>query len=67
VKKRKRSVRCAACRKKLGPVAIACRCGKKYCAKHRIKHDCKYDYKARQKERLAKANPLIEFNKITKI
>ena len=59
--------RCAKCRKRLGLVAIACRCGSKYCAKHRIKHACTHDYKAGHKQGLALANPTIAFKKIDKI
>lgn len=65
---KRRRARCALCRKKLPATGgIKCRCGKVYCGKHRVKHDCQYDYKKEQQRRLEKANPLIEFNKITKI
>ena len=60
-------MRCAECRKKLGACAIACRCGNKYCATHRIKHDCTFDYKAEHKQRLEAANPTVQFEKITRI
>ena len=60
-------MRCAACRRKLGVVAIACRCGKTYCAKHRIRHSCTHDYKAEHKHVLAAANPTVSFTKVKKI
>ena len=63
----KRRARCAECRKKLPAVAIACRCGKVYCSRHRIKHACGYDYKAEQQKILAAQNPTVHFLKIKKI
>lgn len=55
------------CKKKLGHISFECKCGKTFCSKHRISHNCDYDYQKQNKEKLIKENPLIECKKIDKI
>lgn len=46
-----------------------CKCGFVYCKNHRLpeEHDCTFDFAAKERERLAKSNPLIAGNKIDKL
>jgi hypothetical protein len=55
--------RCEACRKKVGLLGFACRCGGTYCGAHA----CKFDYMAAGREQLARQNPLVVASKIDKI
>lgn len=57
--------RCAACRKKVGLVALPCRCGGVYCAAHRTAHGCTFDYKAHGRQLLAQSNPQVSAAKVT--
>lgn len=51
------SSKCAKCNRRLNITAIVCRCGDKFCAKHRLAelHDCSYDYKKEGREHLSKS------------
>lgn len=57
------------CSKKIGLTAFKCRCGYSYCNSHRYsdQHDCPFDYKKMGREQVAKANPLVQAQKIEKI
>ncbi|KAK1681803.1 hypothetical protein QYE76_042651 [Lolium multiflorum] len=61
--------RCEACRKKVGLLGFACRCGGTYCGMHRHAgaHDCGFDYKAAGREQIARQNPLIAPSKLDRI
>lgn len=61
--------RCMSCSKKIGLTAFKCRCGYSYCNSHRYsdQHDCPFDYKKMGREQVAKANPLVQAQKIEKI
>lgn len=59
--------RCKVCKKK-DITNMKCRCGKTFCIAHLGAHDCTFDYKKEQKEKLVKDNPKITnkiFEKIT--
>ncbi|KAH0648756.1 hypothetical protein KY285_034004 [Solanum tuberosum] len=58
--------RCLSCRKKVGVVGFKCRCGSTFCGTHRYpeKHDCTFDFKAKGKEEICKANPVVKADKI---
>ena len=58
--------RCKSCNKKLGLIALNCRCGDYYCSKHRHaeEHNCSYDYKAVAQKQLAVANILVQHDKL---
>lgn len=60
--------KCNYCGKKLGLIEYDCRCGKKFCIKHRMpeEHNCEYNYKDDKKD-LIKRNPKIVNDKIIKI
>ncbi|TVU05728.1 hypothetical protein EJB05_48907, partial [Eragrostis curvula] len=61
--------RCAECRKKVGLLGFACRCGGTFCSVHRYaeKHACDFDFKSADREQIAKNNPLVVAPKINKI
>uniref|UniRef100_A0A0D9WVY6 AN1-type domain-containing protein n=1 Tax=Leersia perrieri TaxID=77586 RepID=A0A0D9WVY6_9ORYZ len=52
--------RCEACRKKVGLLGFACRCGGTFCGAHRHcdAHACAFDYKAAGRDAIARENPL---------
>jgi hypothetical protein len=60
---------CEACRKKVGLLGFACRCGGTYCGMHRHAgaHDCGFDYKAAGREQIARQNPLVVPSKLDRI
>ncbi|GJN16133.1 hypothetical protein PR202_gb03091 [Eleusine coracana subsp. coracana] len=61
--------RCASCRKKVGLLGFACRCGGTFCSVHRYaeKHACDFDFKTADRKQIAKNNPLVVAPKINKI
>jgi len=61
--------RCFCCNKKVGLLGFECRCGFVFCSGHRhaADHTCTFDYAAFDKERLAKANPVIAAPKLDKL
>lgn len=61
---------CFVCKKKVGLLGFKCKCGdEQFCSKHRMpeSHDCKYDFKKEQREKLMRENPVIISDKIIKI
>ena len=63
------SNRCLSCRKKVGLTGFKCRCGDTFCSMHRYAdaHKCTFDYKQAGREQIAKQNPLVKADKVTKI
>jgi len=61
--------RCFTCSKKVGLLGFECRCGYVYCSGHRhaADHSCSFDYASFDRERLAKANPVVAASKIDKL
>jgi hypothetical protein len=61
--------RCNKCNKKVGLLGFDCRCGGIYCGKHRHsnEHNCTFDFKSMELQRLKKSNPKIIADKIKKI
>jgi AN1-like Zinc finger len=61
--------RCFCCNKKVGLLGFECRCGYVYCSGHRhaTDHTCTFDYASFDKERLAKANPVIAASKLDRL
>ncbi|XP_048527975.1 uncharacterized protein LOC125507440 [Triticum urartu] len=59
---------CATCRKKVGLLGFRCRCEGTFCSVHRYseKHDCGFDYKTAGQEQIAKHNPVVVADKITR-
>ena len=57
---------CAVCQRRVGVGTIACRCRVPLCKKHvwSGNHDCAYDYKGSEQERLKKANPTVAPRKL---
>ena len=62
--------RCNVCNKKVLSISIAiiglCKCKKLYCYKHKFteKHNCTFDYKSEQIEKLKKILPVIVADKV---
>lgn len=61
--------RCLKCRKRVGLTGFRCRCGDLFCGDHRYsdRHDCGFDYKATERERIQRENPLVRAAKIVRI
>jgi hypothetical protein len=59
--------RCWKCTKKIGLTGVRCRCGYVFCSSHRYaeSHDCDYDYKANERRKLTKQNPLVQADKLS--
>nr|XP_040249796.1 zinc finger A20 and AN1 domain-containing stress-associated protein 12-like [Aegilops tauschii subsp. strangulata] len=62
----KKPTRCMACKKKVGLLGFACRCGGTFCSLHRYVdgHACNFDYKKVDREKIAQQNPLVVAPKI---
>ncbi|KAF0915569.1 hypothetical protein E2562_036754 [Oryza meyeriana var. granulata] len=63
------SNRCLSCQKKVRLTGFKCRCGGTFCSMHHYadSHKCTFDYKQAGREQIAKQNPLVKADKITKI
>jgi predicted nucleic acid binding AN1-type Zn finger protein len=61
--------RCETCRKNVGLLGFACRCGGTYCGMHRHAgaHACEFDYKAAGREQITRQNPLVVASKLDRI
>ena len=57
------------CRTKLSLLDQECKCGNKFCAKHRLpeNHNCSFNFKEEGRRILMKQNPPIVRTKITKV
>ena len=57
------------CKKKLKLTDMKCRCGSRYCSKHRISsdHNCTFNYKNHERSLLEKNNQQVIGEKVTKI
>jgi predicted nucleic acid binding AN1-type Zn finger protein len=60
---------CFQCNRRVGLLGFKCRCGYTFCSVHRYaeQHNCDYDYRARAREQLANANPVVAASKLEKI
>ncbi|KAK0413965.1 hypothetical protein QR680_007084 [Steinernema hermaphroditum] len=65
----KKTNRCTSCNKRVGLLGFSCRCGGLFCSQHRYEkeHDCGFDYKSLEREWIAKANPVVQADKIQHI
>jgi hypothetical protein len=61
--------RCNMCNKKVGLLFFECKCHGKFCALHRYseEHNCSYDFRTEEINKLIKDNPKIIPLKITTI
>ena len=61
--------KCWKCRRGIGLLGFSCRCGYKFCGKHRYveEHNCGVDFKEYEKKNLEKLNPKIENEKLKRI
>ena len=61
--------RCFSCNKKVGLLGFECRCGYVYCSNHRhaMDHACTFDYATFDREKLAKANPVVAPSKLDRV
>lgn len=62
-------IRCQQCRKKVGLTGFKCKCGMLFCGQHRYAeaHNCSFDYKSAEREKLAANNPLVQASKVERI
>lgn len=64
-------MKCFICKKNVGLIGFQCKCDKEkhFCALHRHaeQHNCTFDYKKEQKDKIKRENPIIESDKIIKI
>lgn len=53
---------CNTCNKRVGLTGFRCRCGNKFCGKHRYpeEHSCSFDYKAFARENMLKQNQVCK-------
>lgn len=60
----KDKTKCWTCSKKIGLTGFDCRCGYKFCSKHRYaeEHNCDFDHQGLGREILAKNNPNVAVN-----
>jgi predicted nucleic acid binding AN1-type Zn finger protein len=60
-------IKCNKCNKKIGLIFFDCKCTGKFCSLHRHieSHNCSYDFKSEQIEKLIKDNPKIVPQKVT--
>eukprot|EP00047_Mylnosiga_fluctuans_P001722 m.221641 g.221641 ORF g.221641 m.221641 type:complete len:147 (-) comp10621_c0_seq1:174-614(-) len=61
--------KCFSCNKNVGLLGFKCRCDQEFCPKHRhaADHQCPFDYKSFDRERLEKANPVVAASKVQQI
>ena len=54
-------------KKRILVITSMCKCEQAFCRKHRLKHDCSFDYIAEHKQKLKEKCPLVQKAKIEKI
>lgn len=61
--------RCWECKVKIGLAAVQCRCGYKFCGKHRYaeEHSCEFNFKSAGKRKLEEENPRVVPMKVARI
>jgi hypothetical protein len=66
---KREKIRCAVCNRKISMTYIECRCGGKYCGRHRYanEHACAHNYKRDRDEKIRKENPIVKKQKLEKI
>jgi len=64
--KPKRRCSLLGCHRKIGSFSVACRCGLCFCSEHRLfsSHNCQFDYKTYERQKLTAANPLVEADRV---
>jgi len=45
----------------------SCACGELFCASHMHAHECPFDFRAREQQKLAKSNPKVENSKLDRL
>jgi len=68
-KLQKDTSRCWSCKRKVGLLGFRCRCEVVFCSKHRHaeEHNCTYDYRKEQQQKLEKMNPQVVAAKVQKL
>jgi len=66
---KKKRIKCKECKRRITLTYIECRCGDKYCGKHRYPdaHGCAFDHKKYNKEQLNLKLPKIRKRKLEEI
>lgn len=67
--KRTRHLRCTKCSKRLGLTGFTCRCGEQFCNVHRYpqEHQCAFDRKAAERNKLKDENPVVLSDKLERV
>lgn len=69
IEKPKKKNRCAICNVKVGLLGFDCRCGGKFCGKHRHAddHECSFEYKLMHQKKLESDLTVVGPQKISEI
>lgn len=61
--------KCGVCSKKVGLTGFNCKCGLVFCGVHRYAeaHQCNFDHKTTERQRLADDNPLVQASKLERL
>lgn len=62
--------KCSICDKKIPPLMVdvyTCKCGNIYCPRHKLNHDCSWDFLQENQKRIRLQNPIISKPKIEQI
>jgi hypothetical protein len=64
-----KKIRCKICNRKISLTYIECRCGNMFCGIHRypVEHNCNFDHKKFQQDKIKLHNPIIKKDKFEKI
>jgi len=67
--KKSKKIKCGVCNKKITMMYIQCKCNEYFCKDHIYinEHNCQYDHKKHQSEKIRKNNPIIKKVKLEKI
>lgn len=62
------SKKCSECKRKT-PMCVTCKCERTLCFECRYPedHECTFDYRAEQKEKLVTENPVVKTEKLQKV
>lgn len=63
------SSKCKTCTRKLGMHGFKCRCDAYFCKLHRLpeEHECDFDFKSLEREKLKAANPVVAASRVAQI
>ncbi|EGD74773.1 hypothetical protein PTSG_07008 [Salpingoeca rosetta] len=67
--KKKKKNRCHVCNTKLGMLGFECKCDGMFCSKHRLPddHECTFDFKSFDRNKIAQANQAVTPEKLNRL